>query len=305
MTDVYCFGHVSTGQFVRLRDRFPEAEGYAEVVEILENHAGEATGSALVLARLGVSVALEGNWIGDVPACRRTLEFLRGRGLDCSGLVVQPGYRGVTEIVVSDGATRTVFGRYLDLLFTTRQWEMPEPARIRAARITCVDPAFGEATLLAARTAHAAGRPVVTCDARPDSELASLAGAIVLSNEFLRREYPDAVPFGEPRARLFTEYLARCPGLVVFTAGSGNVWFGRRNDAGRRELAPFRVTVVDSAGAGDSFRGGLIYGMLQGWPDERAVRFACAVAALICTKAPGCVHPPTLAEVEALLVGSP
>ena len=301
MSDVYCFGHVSTGQILRLRGRYPAAEGYAEVAETLENHAGEATGSALVLARLGVTVTLEGNWIGDTPACRRTLDLLRARGIDCSGLVVQPGYPGVNEIVISDGETRTVFGRYIDLLFTTPQWPMPEPARIRAARIVCVDPSFGEATLLVARTAQAAGRPLVTCDARADSPLAALAGAIVISNEFLRREYPAAVPPSEAREQLFAAYQARCPGLVIFTAGTQPLWYARRGDPARRELPPFAVDVVDSAGAGDSFRGGLIYGLLQGWTDEQAVRFAAAVAALNCTTAPGCVHPPTLAQVRGFL----
>jgi len=301
MSDVYCFGHVSTGRILRLKGRYPAPDGYAEIAETLENHSGEATGSALVLAALGAAVALEGNWIGDTPACRRTLEFLRGRGLDVSGLVVQPGYAGVNETVISDGATRTVFGRYIDLLFTTPQWETPSADRIRAARIVCVDPAFGETTLFVARTAQAAGRPLVTCDTRADSPLAALAGAVVISNEFLHREYPDAVPAGPARERLFAEYCARTPGLVVFTDGSRPAWFGRGRDGARREQPAFPVEVVDSAGAGDSFRGGLIHGLLQGWSDADAVRFAGAVAALVCTTAPGCVHPPSLAQVRDFL----
>lgn len=299
MSDVYCFGHVSTGQILRLKGRYPAPDGYAEVAETLDNHAGEATGSALVLAALGAAVTLEGNWIGDTPACRRTLEFLRSRGIDVSGLVVKPGYPGVNEIVVSDGDTRTVFGRYVDLLFTTPQWEPPSVERIRAAKLVCVDPSFGETTLLVARAAHAAGLPVVTCDTRADSPLAALSSAVVISNEFLHREYPAAVPVGSAREQLFADYLARVPGLVVFTDGSRPAWFGRGGAC--REQPPFPVEVVDSAGAGDSFRGGLIHGLLHGWSDAEAVRFASAVAALICTTAPGCVHPPSLAQVRDFL----
>jgi len=312
MSDVYCFGHVSTGVILRLKGSFPKPDGYAEVIETLENHAGEATGSALVLARLGASVALEGNWIGDTPACRRTLEFLQSRGIDCSGLVVKPGYEGVNEIVMSDGESRTVFGRYIDLLFTTRQWELPNVERIRASKIVCVDPSFGEATLTVAREAKAAGKPLVTCDARHDSPLAALADVNAVSNELIRREYPDAMSSPAARAHLFDTYVERSPGLVVFTSGSSAVWYGRHPGAPgaaaapgapekRRELASFLVEVVDSAGAGDSFRGGLIYGILQGWSDEDTVRFACAVAALICTTTPGCVNPPTLEQVRTFL----
>lgn len=300
MSDVYCFGHVSTGVILRLKGVFPEPDGYGEIVESLENHSGEATGSALVLARLGNSVTLDGNWIGDVPECRRTLDFLSSRGIDCSGLIVKPGYKGVTEIVFSDGHTRTVFGRYCDLLFTTRQWEIPDEARIRAARFVCVDPSFGEATLVVARTAKVAGLPLASCDARPDSELTAVSGLMVISGEFLQREFPAAVKESAAREALFAEYLANCPGLVVFTSGSQPLWFARRGQP-RHEQSPFKVEVVDSAGAGDSFRGAMIHGMLRGWSDEVCVRYACAVAALICTTAPGCVHSPTAFEVERFL----
>lgn len=300
--EVYCFGHVSTGVILRLRDRYPVPDGYAEVAETLENHAGEATGTALVLARVGVSVALEGNWLGDNPACRRTLEVLRARGIDCSGLVVKPGYSGATEVVVSDGETRTVFGRYVDLLFTTPQWEPPDLTRIRAARLVCVDPDFGETTRAVAQAARDAGRPVVTSDARHDSTLASQSAAIAISMEFLRREYPAAAESESARAELFDSYLEHCVGLVVFTAGAGPLWHGRREDGrGRRELPAFPIEVVDSAGAGDSLRGGLIYGLLHGWCDEDNVRFAAAVSALICTTAPGCVNPPSLGEIRSFL----
>jgi sugar/nucleoside kinase (ribokinase family) len=309
--DVYCFGHVSTGVILRLKGRFPQPDGYGEIAETLENHAGEATGTALVLAGLGVRVAIEGNWIGDTPACRRTLQFLQSRGIDCSGLLVKPGYPGVNEVVVSDGESRTVFGRYIDLLFTTPQWEPPSLERIRSARLVCVDPSFGEATLTVARAAKEAGLPLVTSDARHDSELTALADAIVLSNELIARDYPEAMRSRESRERLFEDYRSVSPGLVVFTDGARPVWYARghrspsgleRPPAGEHfELQPIPVEVVDSAGAGDSFRAGVIHGMLEGWADEVTVRFASAVASLICTRAPGCVYPPTRDEVGAFV----
>ncbi len=309
MAGVYCYGHVSTSRILRLKDRYPEADGYGEIVESLENHSGEATGTALVLNRLGVPVALEGNWIGDNPECRRTLEFLRGRGIDCSGLRVVPGYVGATELVVSDGATRTVFGRYLDLLFTTKQWDDADPAKIAAARVACIDSTFGESTLAAARQAAAHTVPVVTFDPRHDAELTRLSAVVIISGELIRREYPAAAKSEDERARLFEAYRQHCPGLVVFTAGARPIWWARgappAGGGARHEQAPFHVDVVDSAGAGDSFRGGIIYGMLRGWSDAECVRFAAATAALICTRAPGCVNPPSLEEIQALMASEP
>jgi sugar/nucleoside kinase (ribokinase family) len=177
--------------------------------------------------------------------------------------------------------------------------------------VVCVDPAFGETTLQVAQIAHEAGLPVVTCDSRADSALARIAAVNVVSGEMMAREYPEANSKPEVRAALFDEYLERSPGLVVFTAGTGPVWYGRGRrsalgagccEPGRRfEMETFSIEVVDSAGAGDSFRGGLIHGMLRGWCDADMVRFACAVAALVCTTAPGCLYPPTAEQVSELI----
>ena len=314
MTDVYLFGHVSTGIIVRIEGRFPQPDGYGEIVEILENHCGEATGSAIVLARLGASVVLEGNWIGDTPACRGTLAFLQSRGIDCSGLFVKPGYRGVNEITISDSESRTVFGNYIDLLQTTTQWEQPNVSRIEQAKVVCVDPSFGEATLAAARAARAAAAPLVTSDAAYDSELTALADVVAISGELMARDYPEALQAEAARAELFEQYLEHCPGLVVFTAGSRPLWYarGRADQSGpgrvplgeRRQLSPIPVEIVDTAGAGDGFRAGLIYGTLQGWSDDETVRFASALASLVCITTPGCVNPPSLEQVRELMAGS-
>jgi sulfofructose kinase len=55
-------------------------------------------------------------------------------------------------------------------------------------------------------------------------------------------------------------------------------------DGTRFHYAPaFRVNIVDTTGAGDIFHAGFIFGLLQGWPLQRQLDFACAAAALNCT----------------------
>ena len=63
----------------------------------------------------------------------------------------------------------------------------------------------------------------------------------------------------------------------------------------------FRIHAVDTTGAGDVFRGGFIYGTLQGWPIEQVLRFANAAAAVSCTRLGALAGIPSLADVETQL----
>jgi sulfofructose kinase len=63
----------------------------------------------------------------------------------------------------------------------------------------------------------------------------------------------------------------------------------------------FRINPIDTTGAGDVFRGGFIYGYLQGWPTEQVLRFANAAAAVSCTRLGALAGVPDLGEVETML----
>jgi len=66
-------------------------------------------------------------------------------------------------------------------------------------------------------------------------------------------------------------------------------------------IPAFCVPVVDTTGAGDIFHAGFIYALLQGWPLDRQLEFACAAAALNCTAvgARGGIHP--LEDIASLI----
>jgi len=64
----------------------------------------------------------------------------------------------------------------------------------------------------------------------------------------------------------------------------------------------YNVRLVDRIGGGDSFAGGLIYGLVTGRSNEAALRFAVAASALKQT-IPGDFNRATVAEVDALAAG--
>ncbi len=289
--DVYAYGVIAASELHLLTMPFPTPDGYAEIAESHFMTGGEALNSAIVLSRLGVSVQLDGNWIGDTPAGERLLATIRSYAIDAQRLRVQPGFAGVREIVFSDERNRTIFGNYVDLLSTTRKWNIPQKDDVARARMVCVDPPFQAESALVGAYAVELGIPFVSIDCPYDTPLSSAAAAVILSGEYRNRAYPQA-----DLAELFAAYQQRAHGLVVFTVGDDAVLYGRKG-APIRQFKPYPVQVIDSAGAGDSFRAGVIYGMLQQWDDNQTIQYAAAVAGLVCASFPGVLNSPTHAEV--------
>ena len=60
------------------------------------------------------------------------------------------------------------------------------------------------------------------------------------------------------------------------------------------------VTVVDTTGAGDVFRGAFIYALLRGDAPAEILRFANGAAAISCTRLGAINGVPTLAETHAI-----
>ena len=289
--DVYAYGVIASSELHLLNMAFPSPDAYAEIAETHYMTGGEALNSAIVLSRLGVSVQLDGNWVGDTPAGQRLLAAIQRFGIDAQRLRVEPGFAGVREIVFSDEHSRTIFGNYVDLLSTTRKWNIPQKGDVARARIVCVDPPFQAESALVGAYAVELGIPFVSIDCPYDQQLSTAAAAVILSGEYRNRAYPQA-----DVSMLFAEYQQRAQGLVVFTVGDDAVLYGRRGQP-IRQFKPYPVKVIDSAGAGDSFRAGVIYGMLQQWDDDQTIQYASAVAGMVCASFPGVLNSPTHTEV--------
>ncbi|GJF10247.1 5-dehydro-2-deoxygluconokinase [Mycolicibacterium cyprinidarum] len=65
-------------------------------------------------------------------------------------------------------------------------------------------------------------------------------------------------------------------------------------------VAPNSVDVVNGLGAGDSFGGSLIHGLLHGWPLEKVLRYANAAGAIVASRLECSTAMPTAVEVAAL-----
>jgi sugar/nucleoside kinase (ribokinase family) len=292
MHDVYAFGMIAPSTLIVLDDDYPPSGGYAEISGVHASFGGEAAGSAYVLARLGVDIKLDGSWLGDDQSSTFVLETLSGAGIDCRA--IRRGAEAVKEVVVSAADARTVLGTYRKLM-TAGAWNLPSEEDVRSSRIVCLDPFLGDESSQAARWCVDADTPYVTVDASPDSEIARRAEVLVVSEEFATRNFGPHDPH-----ELLATYTEHCDGLVTLTHGGAPIVYGRR-DGHPQEFAPYSVDVRDTTGAGDSFRAGIIYAMLNGGDDEQLVRTASAVAALVCERFPGVVNSPSEVELSEFL----
>jgi sugar/nucleoside kinase (ribokinase family) len=290
MHDVYAYGVIAASTLVELADPFPDESGYAEIREVHRSLGGEAAGGAYVLARLGIPTKLSGSELGNDHAAQWTVDRLAGAGVDCSEIaLIDAG--GVTELVVSSLEGRTVFATYGRML-DEAGWSAPRREDVRSSRVVCLDPFLGEESRQVAQWCREDGIPYVTVDVEPESEIARGAEAVVVAEEYADRTFGDYDPVD-----LVDRYAETCPGLVVLTRGGLPAWY-RRRETEARPSAPFEVEVVDTTGAGDSFRAGIIYGLLRGEPDDVCVEIAGAVAAMVCSTSPGVLNSPTAAELE-------
>jgi sulfofructose kinase len=89
------------------------------------------------------------------------------------------------------------------------------------------------------------------------------------------------------------------PRHVGVTLGAdGYLWC---EAAGSGRQPGYRVDVVDTTGAGDAFHGAFSVGLAEGWPIPDIARFACAVAAMKCTRLGSRAGLPSRREVETFL----
>lgn len=119
----------------------------------------------------------------------------------------------------------------------------------------------------------------------------------MVSNEFIEGNYP-----GMDVEELFKIYTGSTEGFVIFTFGSREIVYGRNNGS-INKLAPYRIKVESTLGAGDSFKAGAVYGLFKEMSDDGIVQFAVATAAAACSSFPLALNPPGLEKINALIEG--
>lgn len=291
--DVYLYGMTVYSAVHVLEGSYPEPDSYGEILHSYTIPGGETGNSAIILSQTGLRVKIDGPYLGTkTKDCIE--EYCQRFGIDCSGMIYDPTFDGVQDLVLIDKNTRTVFGRFGSYFREGRRWSHFDRASVIASKIISIDPFFGDVSKELAIFCHRNDKPYVTIDCEPGGELHRNAAAVVISGEYIRNNYMNA-----EIEQLFKMYTENGNGLVIFTFGSKDIMYGRRG-SGIKSFPPYRVEVMGTLGAGDTFRGGVVYGVLKGMNDEDIVKFAAATAACVCKRFPMALDPPDLDEIMAL-----
>ncbi len=315
---IACFGELLI-DFVALESGVTvgEASGFQKAP------GGAPANVAVAAVRLGAESAFLGQ-VGDDPFGHYLADVLRTDGVDTRGLKFSPAARTALAFVSlrADGERSFVFYRNpsADMLMT--------PADVATdvidsydvfhyGSITLIDEPSRSATLAAIDHARGAGKLISydpnlrmslweNADAARAGMLAGLkyAHIVKVSEEELDFLLPGVeVIDDDPVAALWRENTR----LICVTRGANGAILYTR-DGKRAESDGFKVSTVDTTGAGDSFVAALLTEIGRRgdeWDQHlnQIVRFACAAGALTTTGRGAIPSLPTRAQVNAFLNG--
>ena len=297
--DVVGFGLNMTDLLVVV-ERFPRPDSKQPIRRHAYSPGGQAASAMVACARLGWRARYVGCF-GDDDNGQRGQSSLAAEGVDVGACRVAPDTRnGMSVILVDEGTGERTVLWTRDPGLKLRPDDV-DPAAVCAGRVLLVDCHETASATTAARAARRAGiRTIVDVEHVRDGIDALLAEIDVIVTA---QDFPAALTGKDPPgAALRAIRDAYRPALVCMTLGAE----GSLALVGDVEVKTpaFRVPVVDTTGAGDVFRGGLISGWLRGGDGaqvEDVLRYANAAAALKCRGLGAREASPTPAELDALL----
>lgn len=254
---------------------------------------GKGANQAVAAARLGAEVTMVG-CIGDDMYGEMMLKTLKENHIDCSCLEVIPGENtGTAHITVAEedntiyvvkAANDRVEPRHIDAAME----------KIKAADIVMLQHEIPFAAIhYAVRKCAEVGVPVLL---NPAPVAPVPADIVELVTYLTPNEHEAAILF---EGKTTEEILLGYENKVIMTLGSKGVAYGDKGQV--VNVSAFKVTPVDTTGAGDTFNGAFAVAKANGLDLAASIRFGNAAAALSVQRKGAQGGMPYLKEVEAML----
>jgi sulfofructose kinase len=296
--DVVGVGLNATDTLISLAS-FPERGCKVEYSQRSVQPGGQVASTIVACQTWGLHTRYVGKF-GDDSAAKLHRDAFAEVGAEAE-IITVPGALSLHNVILVDGSgDRTVICQRDE-----RMVLQPEELRrewIVNARALHVDGHDTAAATLAASWARQAGIPVTADldEIYPGVEdLLANVDFLLVNCDFSCRLTNDADLESSLR-KMQKRFGCR---LAAATLGEDGVlaWDGRQ----LLHSSAYRLPVVDTTGAGDIFRAGFLYGMMQDWPLNRRLDFSCAAAAMNCLGkgARGGIRP--VSEIENLMATVP
>jgi sugar/nucleoside kinase (ribokinase family) len=253
----------------------------------------------VAIAHLGARASFTGPLGGPSGADTVGDTFLRlaaQENIDCSGCPRVAGVPSPISAICIDGRGERAIANFRDERLAGTRPENPA-ALVADAHAVMADNRFPAYVRDVCRAARARGIPTVLDADEPrydSNDLLQICSHVVFSAEGLR-----ATAGTDHLGRALVDIGKQTRSFLAVTDGANDVlWL---DDGELRQIPAFRVDVVDTLGAGDTFHGAFTLMLAEGMAERPAMRLAAATAALKCTRYGGILGAPTRAEVEAFL----
>jgi sulfofructose kinase len=296
---VLCTGIAVLDMLFRV-ERFPKPEVKTQASDFRAVAGGNAANAAVAIAHLGARASFTGPLGG--PAGTDTvgdtlLKLIAEEGIDVTNCPRVDGVPSPISAISIDGRGERAIANFRDERLAQTRPADPDALVANADAVIADNrfPAYVRDVCIAARKR---GLPVVldADEPRPDSiELLSIVSHVVFSAEGLR-----ATAGTDHLGRALVDISKQTTSFVAVTDGANDVlWLD--DDGDLRQIPAYKVNVVDTLGAGDTFHGAFTLMLAELMSVRPAMRFAAATAALKCTRYGGILGAPTRADVEAFL----
>jgi sulfofructose kinase len=270
-------GHITCDVICPLQG-WPEVDTKTIIPGIKMAGGGPTSNAIAALAKLGVPCGLAGK-LGDDVLGRYALDAHAREGIDTSRIMISADSVSPVSIILSDltSGTRTILltkGERTTLVPAEMDWDW-----LKQARVIHLDGHQMPASLAVAREARSWQKVSVVLDAgslrEGMLELCALCDIVIASQRFIRQ----LTAAEDTQQRLEALHATGAPQVGITLGTDGSVF----SDGHQSYFQPaFDVAVQDTTGAGDSYHGGFIYGILHGAEPQECMRVASAVAALKC-----------------------
>ena len=285
---ILVFGTVCIDR-VRRVPYLPALGGYVEVSDEVDLLGGEAANTAVALRTWGADVILHSNDLGTGPIGDRLRQMVAQSGLHVDAKSMdKPGIQTpVCDVYVTPNGDRTMFGRHFSSM-------VADLASLQMADWFTAEPNMPEQSRAAARLAAEAGMKVYLMDFIAEDDVFPPGSFWQCSTDWVgtRGNIQENVAWVQ-------DWVARNKCFAILSDGPNGFVAGSPEHPVRAYPPYPAPAIVDTTGAGDVFRAGMLYGLHQNWPIHDCMRFASAAGCLNCRSLGATTGVPSLREIRS------